>query len=68
MSFHSVSSSFILRIPFQASEGMGLFFSIRKKSLEKYQLIYGSQASSLELEACEQGKTLKVNYSKMILI
>lgn len=47
---------------------MGLFFSIRKKSLEKYQLIYGSQASSLELEACEQGKTLKVNYSKMILI
>lgn len=68
MSFHSVSSSSFFKTPFQASEGMRLFFSITEKSLENYQLIYGSQASSLELEACEQGKTFKVNYSKMILI
>lgn len=46
MSFNSVSSSFFFKTAFQAPESMGLFFSIREKSLENYQVIYGSQASS----------------------
>lgn len=46
MSFHSVSSSLFFETPFQAPEGMGLCFSIRERSLENYQLLYGSLASS----------------------
>lgn len=37
MSFHSVSSSFF-KTPFQASEDMRFFFSIRENGLEYYQL------------------------------